>query len=59
MIDAEDQNALQIQIVPQLLHAGTKNVLILVIVHKMQIVHQEIIEEYVYVVLVLPEILME
>ena len=52
MIDAEDQNVLPIQIALQLLHVGTKNVLIHVSVHKMQIVHHEIIEEYAYVALI-------
>ena len=59
MIDAADQNVLLIQIVRQLLHVETKNVLIHVIVHKTQIVLQEIIEEYVYVVLVSPATHME
>ena len=59
MKDVDDQNVLLIQTVPRHLHVETKNALILVIVHKMLIVHHEIIEEYAYVGLDIRAIHME
>lgn len=59
MKGVDDQNVLLIQTVPRHLHVVTKNALILVIVHKMLIVHPEITEEYVYVGLDIRAIHME
>ena len=59
MTDVEDLSVLLIQIVPQLSLVEMKSVLIHVIVHSMQIVPREIIEEFVFVDLVIQEIHME
>lgn len=56
MKDVEGQNALQILIAQQPLHVEMKNVLIPVIVLSMQIVPQEITEEFVFVDLATQEI---
>ena len=59
MKDVGGQNALQILIALQHLHVEMKSVLIHVIVHSMQIVPREIIEEFVFVDLATQEIHME